>query len=171
MSAWTCLDLYKLDTLPSYDVTSTTQRREALSKIAKFSETGEFTRSDFTSVAPQPWHHQFLLLSFFFLGMLGTVFYMPLGLLYLGFTASWATFGASVACVAFLVFTPLVYCPASNFSFLAKWLIRYTSYRIVWEGSVEDLTDFPVFGLVPPHGVFPLQNILVHLIMPSITGM
>ena len=65
MSAWTCLDLYKLDTLPSYDVTSTTQRREALSKIAKFSETGEFTRSDFTSVAPQPWHHQFLLLSFF----------------------------------------------------------------------------------------------------------
>ena len=173
MSRWTVFDVFKLDGLPAFDPTSDEDRFAALRQISTTHEPGQqIPDGRITTIAHQSILHQAFVLFFFLIFVLGAVFWVPLSLIYLGLFGSWSAFAAAFAATLVAIFIPAPRAVWSLTCSVAKWFTRYTSYRIVWEGTVEDLSfkDKPVFGLVPPHGVFPMQNILVHLVLPAITG-
>jgi hypothetical protein len=161
---WRCIECWRFEQYREVDWDSLTPegRGEILDAI---SVQPPFGPGSLAKVVPMPISQE-LGLCVFFLGLFGAFLYVPIGLiLCLLFTPSYFLYLAAV--VAFLALIPAPYTPSLNHTFITAWFMRYSSYRVVIEGEAP---NGPVFGLVPPHGVFPLQNLFIHFIMPKLTG-
>lgn len=53
------------------------------------------------------------------------------------------------------------------FATLAEWLIKYFSFKGIWEGKFN--LSKPYILVAPPHGVFPFGNLLTMFIWPRLT--
>lgn len=76
-----------------------------------------------------------------------------------------------------LVVLPQSFRPSSLQSWLAVQVLKYFSFRFIYDESPRDQRSSssqgsarPQIFVAPPHGVFPYGNILVMLAWPSLTG-
>lgn len=83
------------------------------------------------------------------------------------------TVGIFVAVLLPLAILPQPYVPSSLQSWIAVQVIKYFSFRFIFEARplAKDDPDYrPQILVAPPHGVFPYGNILAMLIWPSLCG-
>jgi hypothetical protein len=164
MGGWRVAECWRFEKYRgiNWDAITAEERGKIIDAI---SVNGPFAPGSLSKVEPMPLLHE-LGLCIFFCGLFGAFLYVPMGfLLCLVFAPSYLLYLLLV--VAFLALIPAPYTPSLNHTFIAEWFVRYSSYRCVYQG---ELPTEPTFGLVPPHGVFPLQNLMMHFMMPKLLG-
>jgi 2-acylglycerol O-acyltransferase 2 len=166
---WRCIQCWKLESFKGSECVNMTKeaRRKFLDSISIKAGPDGFKAGEINSVVEMPFTDQLLLVVFFFL-LFGSFIYVPVCVLlclFINFYTGLYLLGFVVV----LMLIPAPYWPSLNDTLITKLFIRYCSYRAIMEGK-DSALDEPVVGLVPPHGVFPLQNLLVHFILPKVTG-
>ncbi|CAK9097144.1 unnamed protein product [Durusdinium trenchii] len=140
------------------------ERRKTIKQLTKATGPEGFPPRSLTAQASMSWSEELFVMAVFFVIMGGPLFmfFGGVAVLLLG---TWPMRAAFAVLSAFLALHPL---PGRAFnkmlhtSNFTKLLFKYFSYRFVWCDDFSDVAfqTKPWIGAGPPHGVFPLANLL-----------
>lgn len=130
------------------------------------------TEAPFRRLQPMSFWNQVAAMCFLGVGVPNGVFTVPPILFLIGYFIvgnvlnTFLIFGAILFPLAIL---PQAFVPSYLQSWLSVQVIKYFSFRLIFEERFED-NQHPRIFVAPPHGVFPYGNILAMLAFPSIFG-
>eukprot|EP00299_Pterocystis_sp_00344_P009590 c4082_g1_i1.p1 GENE.c4082_g1_i1~~c4082_g1_i1.p1 ORF type:complete len:360 (+),score=62.45 c4082_g1_i1:36-1115(+) len=169
-SGWLCVECWKLDESKLHKF-NRRERADVIKEIAVRTGPQGFAPGQLGEPIPITTEHTIGTIICFFI-VFGAFFYIPIVIGLALLWGSWTQVVMVLGFVGFLAFGPAPYVPSINHSWISKCMTYYCSYRFVMDADLETYLKCPsLFGLVAPHGVFPLQNILCHFHVPKVMGM
>lgn len=136
----------------------------------------DFSKEDIHTKAKMSFLEEAACVLFMACGVPNGIFVIPALVYLIGrFIVGDIQLTATVVTIVLLPFAimPQKYVPSSLQSWLSIQVVRYFSYRFIFEQrplAKDDNNYRPQIMVAPPHGVFPYGNILAMLVYPTLCG-
>eukprot|EP01038_Epipyxis_sp_PR26KG_P006045 gene6045-8322_t len=140
-------------------------RRELIAAQCVLSDK-PFPSSQCITPTEMEWNEEAVVCSVCFI-FFASMLYGPFLLLYLMYF-NWKICVPIFVFLAALVLSPSIFMKSACFSYISSLILKYFSYRGSWKTSIP--IDSSLMLVAPPHGLFPVGNLLAIIALPRFAG-